>query len=215
MLSWALAFFIVAIIAAIFGFTGIASGAAEIAKILFVVFVVLFLVSLVAGLLRRPQPIRKGQIMKLKIIGIAAAFALAGVAHAQTPSPSSGADRKMKNADEDRIEAEYKADKAKCDAMSGNAKDVCQKEAKGKEKVAKAELDAKKDPSPRNQRKVEEAKADAQYDVAKERCDDMKGKEKDACQKDAKAQHERAKADIKGDKAASRGASRAPAERKP
>jgi uncharacterized membrane protein YtjA (UPF0391 family) len=54
MLSWALAFFIVAIIAAVFGFTGIAAGAAEIAKILFVVFVVLFLVSLVAGLLRRP-----------------------------------------------------------------------------------------------------------------------------------------------------------------
>jgi uncharacterized membrane protein YtjA (UPF0391 family) len=54
MLSWALAFFIIAIIAAVFGFTGIASGAAEIAKILFVVFVVLFLVSLVAGLLRRP-----------------------------------------------------------------------------------------------------------------------------------------------------------------
>jgi uncharacterized membrane protein YtjA (UPF0391 family) len=54
MLSWALAFFIIAIIAAVFGFTGIAAGAAEIAKILFVVFVVLFLVSLVAGLLRRP-----------------------------------------------------------------------------------------------------------------------------------------------------------------
>src|SRR5690242_15824950 len=54
MLSLALAFFIIAIIAAVFGFTGIAAGAAEIAKILFVVFVVLFLVSLVAGLLRRP-----------------------------------------------------------------------------------------------------------------------------------------------------------------
>lgn len=54
MLSWALAFFVIAIIAAIFGFTGIAVGAAEIAKILFVVFVVLFLVSLVAGLLSRP-----------------------------------------------------------------------------------------------------------------------------------------------------------------
>src|SRR3954471_5542336 len=132
--------------------------------------------------------------MKLKIIGIAAAFALAGVAHAQTPSPSSGADRKMKNADEDRIEAEYKADKAKCDAMSGNAKDVCEKEAKGKEKVAKAELDARANPSERNQRKVEEAKAEAKYDVAKERCDDMKGKEKSACEKEAKAEHERAKA---------------------
>ncbi len=35
MLKWALIFFVVAIIAALFGFTGIAAGAAEIAKILF------------------------------------------------------------------------------------------------------------------------------------------------------------------------------------
>jgi len=55
MLSWALAFFIISIIAAVFGFTGIASGAEEIARILFVVFVVLFLVSLVIGLLAPPR----------------------------------------------------------------------------------------------------------------------------------------------------------------
>ena len=32
----------------------------------------------------------------------------------------------------DRISADYKAAKAKCDGLTGNAKDVCQKEAKGK-----------------------------------------------------------------------------------
>ena len=53
MLSWAIGFFIVAVIAAIFGFTGIAVGAAEIAKILFFIFLILFAVSLVSGLLRR------------------------------------------------------------------------------------------------------------------------------------------------------------------
>lgn len=53
MLSYAIAFWILAIIAAIFGFSPVL-GATEIAKILFVVFVVLFLVSLVAGLMRRP-----------------------------------------------------------------------------------------------------------------------------------------------------------------
>jgi uncharacterized membrane protein YtjA (UPF0391 family) len=53
MLNWAIAFFLIAIVAALFGFTGIAVGAAEIAKILFFVFLVLFLVSLVVGLLRR------------------------------------------------------------------------------------------------------------------------------------------------------------------
>jgi uncharacterized membrane protein YtjA (UPF0391 family) len=53
MLRYALIFFIVAIVAALFGFGGIAAGATEIAKILFFVFLILFVVSLVAGLVRR------------------------------------------------------------------------------------------------------------------------------------------------------------------
>jgi uncharacterized membrane protein YtjA (UPF0391 family) len=53
MLHYALVFFIVAIIAAIFGFGGIAAGAAEIAKVLFFIFLVLFIASLVVGLFRR------------------------------------------------------------------------------------------------------------------------------------------------------------------
>jgi uncharacterized membrane protein YtjA (UPF0391 family) len=53
MLRWAIAFFIIAIIAAIFGFGGIAVAAAGIAKILFFIFLVLFLVALLGGLARR------------------------------------------------------------------------------------------------------------------------------------------------------------------
>ena len=53
MLQWALAFFIIAVVAAIFGFDGIAIAAAGVAKLLFFVFLVLFLVSLLGGLLRR------------------------------------------------------------------------------------------------------------------------------------------------------------------
>jgi uncharacterized membrane protein YtjA (UPF0391 family) len=53
MLRWALVFFIVALVAAVFGFLGIAVAAAGIAKILFFIFLVLFLVSLVGGLVRR------------------------------------------------------------------------------------------------------------------------------------------------------------------
>jgi len=54
MLKWALGFFIVAFIAAIFGFAGIAVAAAGIAKVLFFVFLILFLASLL-GHLHRPQ----------------------------------------------------------------------------------------------------------------------------------------------------------------
>ena len=53
MLYWALVFFVVALIAGLFGFTGIYVAAAGIAQILFFVFIVLLLVSLLAGGLRR------------------------------------------------------------------------------------------------------------------------------------------------------------------
>jgi uncharacterized membrane protein YtjA (UPF0391 family) len=53
MLYWAAVFFVVALIAAVFGFGGIAVGAAEIAKIIFFVFLVLFIISLLFGGLRR------------------------------------------------------------------------------------------------------------------------------------------------------------------
>ncbi len=50
MLNWALMFFIIAIVAAIFGFGGIAGSAAGIAKFLFFAFVVLFAISLIFNL---------------------------------------------------------------------------------------------------------------------------------------------------------------------
>jgi uncharacterized membrane protein YtjA (UPF0391 family) len=56
MLGWAIFFFIVAIVAAAFGFGGIAGMAAGIAKLLFVVFLVLFLATLVVTLLRGRRP---------------------------------------------------------------------------------------------------------------------------------------------------------------
>jgi uncharacterized membrane protein YtjA (UPF0391 family) len=49
MLSLALTFLIIALVAALLGFTGIYIAAAGIAKILFVVFLVLFVISLAAG----------------------------------------------------------------------------------------------------------------------------------------------------------------------
>ena len=51
MLRWAIGFFIIALIAAIFGFGGISVAAAGIAKLLFFVFIVLFALALVGGLL--------------------------------------------------------------------------------------------------------------------------------------------------------------------
>ncbi|UWQ94884.1 DUF1328 domain-containing protein [Rhodobacteraceae bacterium M385] len=50
MLRWAVTFFIIALIAALFGFGGIAGASAGVAQILFFIFVALFVISLVARL---------------------------------------------------------------------------------------------------------------------------------------------------------------------
>ena len=50
MLKWALIFFVISILAGIFGFTGIAAGTAAIAKVLFFIAVLLFVIFLILGL---------------------------------------------------------------------------------------------------------------------------------------------------------------------
>ena len=50
MLRWAAIFFVIAIVAAIFGFGNIAEGAAAIAKFFFFLFLVVFLIFLLLGL---------------------------------------------------------------------------------------------------------------------------------------------------------------------
>ncbi|WP_439124019.1 DUF1328 domain-containing protein [Marivita sp.] len=52
MLYWAAIFFVIALIAALFGFGGIASASAGIAQLLFVVFLALFVVTLIVRALR-------------------------------------------------------------------------------------------------------------------------------------------------------------------
>jgi len=104
------------------------------------------------------------------------------------------------SAQKDRIAQAYKADKAKCDSLSGNAKDVCQSQAKGQEKIARAQLDADYKPSAKSRTEVAIVKADAAYDTAKEKCDDFAGNAKDVCRQDAKAAHVRAVADAKANR---------------
>lgn len=96
-----------------------------------------------------------------------------------------------------RISADYKADKTACASFSGNAKDICVQEAKGKEKVALAELEYGYTGKAADQTKVLEAQAKSAYAVAKEKCDDLAGNPKDVCAKEAKALEVKALADAK------------------
>lgn len=50
MLKWALIFFLISLVAGLFGFGGVASAAGSIAKVLFFVFAVLFIIAFVGGI---------------------------------------------------------------------------------------------------------------------------------------------------------------------
>ena len=52
MLSWALTFLVIALIAGVLGFGGIMTASAGIAKVLFFIFIVLFVISIVANAFR-------------------------------------------------------------------------------------------------------------------------------------------------------------------
>ena len=95
------------------------------------------------------------------------------------------------------IAAEYKSDKALCKSLSGNANDICEAEAKGKENIAKADLEARNKNTNKARYEALETKAEADYSVAKEKCDDLAGNVKDVCLKEAKAAETAAKADAK------------------
>lgn len=51
MIKWAIIFFIISLVAGVFGFTGVAQGSRTIAKVLFFIAVVIFLIVLVFGVL--------------------------------------------------------------------------------------------------------------------------------------------------------------------
>lgn len=56
MFTWVIIFFVIALIAAVFGFTGIASAAAGVGKIIFFIALILFVISLIFQLLKKGKP---------------------------------------------------------------------------------------------------------------------------------------------------------------
>ena len=127
----------------------------------------------------------------LRAIGLAVAVLLSGTAHAAT----------MSKADYDaaraKAESTYKSEIDGCKSLTGNAKDICKVEAKGRRNVVKAEAEHGYSGKPADMQKHGKAKADAAYDVERERCDDMSGNGKDVCVKAAKATRTKALANLK------------------
>jgi hypothetical protein len=130
--------------------------------------------------------------MKLRPIAVLVlGLGLAAGAAAADPATGRGATK----AEKDRIAAEYKADRERCGGLAGNAKDVCQAEARAKQRMAESDLVARTNNTPKTRYDARVVRAEGEYLVAKERCDDLSGNPKDVCLKEAKAAETKAKAD--------------------
>ncbi len=134
---------------------------------------------------------------------VAAGLSVAGSGAAQTyPSktPLPPITKDSYNIAKTNADAQYKIDKDACSSLSGNAKDICVAEAKGKDNVAKAEAGAAYENTPKARETARVAHAQANYSVAIEKCDDLAGNRKDVCVKEAKAEFIKGKADAKVDR---------------
>lgn len=126
---------------------------------------------------------------KFNIGLLALAVGFCSVAMAQTLSKEEYEAGRAKIADE------YQSAAARCASLSGNQNDICMAEAKGAEKVSGARLEARYDTNVKTLQQVRIAMAEADYAVAKERCDELSGDGKGVCLKKAEAAETAAKAD--------------------
>lgn len=121
-----------------------------------------------------------------RLVAIAALAAPAWAAEAPAMS------RQAFKAAESKIEAVARSERKACETRKGRAAELCAKEAKAREKIAKAELEADYRPSPDSAQEARNVKANAEYDVAREKCDDLKGAARDRCITAAKSVREAA-----------------------
>lgn len=121
--------------------------------------------------------------------GLALALAIAFVPAGAAPPPLTKDAYKVAA---ERIEHEAKAQRKACDRLKGHPKELCQAEAKGREKTGKAQLEARYKPSPDAEKLAKFRQAEAEYEVAKVRCAAARGRAKDACIDRAKHEREAA-----------------------
>lgn len=97
----------------------------------------------------------------------------------------------------EHISDQYKKDRAACKAMAGNAKHVWIEEAKGRERIAEAELKASYSPSDKHRHDLSRARLESARAVARKTCDSLSGNARDVCRNKAKGSYLAARAEAR------------------
>ena len=128
---------------------------------------------------------------------LARAIALCTATLAVATGAQAAGDKAAYDQSKTTAKSAYDMAKKQCDAMNGNAKDICVAEAKASRVKTDEEAKAMYKGTPKAREHARHEIAEADYTVAKERCDDKTGNDKDVCVKEAKAAMVTGKADAK------------------
>jgi len=93
-----------------------------------------------------------------------------------------------------RANADYKADLQRCREYRDNMRDVCRAEAKGKRQVALAEAAAAWRNTDEARAALRQARIEADYEIARQRCGELHGQRRSACMMEAQAAETQSKA---------------------
>jgi hypothetical protein len=103
------------------------------------------------------------------------------------------ADRESYVAQMDRADAEYRAARERCDDLAGNPRRVCVAEARAARRIAHSEIALQQKDTPKSRYDARVARAEAGFEVAKERCGELAGHAREMCIAEARADEARAK----------------------
>ena len=132
--------------------------------------------------------------MKTFAIGIMLTLVVAGASAAGTEA------KLAYRAARDAAAADYKVERALCDDIAGNPKDVCVAEAKAVRVHAEAEATAQWKNTLAAYTRARVVIADANYDVDQTRCAALAGNARDVCIEQARATRVAARADARADR---------------
>jgi hypothetical protein len=93
----------------------------------------------------------------------------------------------------DRIEGDYRTARERCESAAGHSRNVCVAEARAERRIAQSALAARLSGTPKSQYDARVARAEAEFDVAKERCGDRAGHQRELCIHEARSAEARAK----------------------
>ena len=117
--------------------------------------------------------------MKNALVGLVASLCLVGLSHADASDPPMP--EVEYEAARKAIDSKLKTARAACKPQKGQRAQVCLLQAKGEARVARARLEAEREPTPDREQEVKEAQAEVDYAVARAACRQGTDKARKAC----------------------------------